>query len=139
MQIPDGREHRSIQHPAERRSTNHRSTEGIAHPAKRGAAERTHVAERCAEEGVVERRPGEWRTCEERVVVESCMNVAEERIEELEWVGETEWMTGATEMGSEEGIVLERIVSKRATGTPEVRCRLLSGRRPHAMLVVELA
>lgn len=149
--VPHWRERRTSKHPGKWRPSEHGPAEGVARGAEWEPSERvTHGAERGPTKGVahargagekrgVEGRPRERRTCEERVVVESCMNVAEERIEELEWVGETEWMTGATEMGSEEGIVLERIVSKRATGTPEIRCRLLSGRRPHAMLVVELA
>ena len=133
MQIPDGREHRSIQQPAERRSTNHRSTEGIAHPAKRGAAERTHVAERCAEEGVVERRPSEWRTCEERVVRKRRVEVAEEGVEELEGVREHE---RATEVGMEERIVRERIVHGRLSALEIYR--LLFRGRPNAGPIIKL-
>ena len=141
MQIPDGREHRSIQHPAERRSTNHRSTEGIAHPAKRGAAERTHVAEWRAEEGVVERRPGEWRTCEERVVRERRVEVAKEGVEKLEWIGECERTTRASESAAEEGVVGEGIVPEctewvPAGAPPELG--LFCWRGPDTMPVVQL-
>lgn len=92
-----------------------------------------------AEEWIVERRAEEWRADEDRIVLECAVKVAEERVEELERVGEHVPAVRAGPKGCVvESAVGERVASKGIAGVGLRVSGLFCGWRPYAVPVVKL-